>query len=89
MEKSCQPQTEQMCNPPKKQPTQEKVHQVDREEVINQLFLTQTIQQLNHLQALLTVFVGADLWTSQEKCLHHDDKGNMHASTHPTPTYSG
>ena len=28
MEKSCQPQTEQMCNPPKKQPTQEKVHQV-------------------------------------------------------------
>jgi len=51
MEKSCQPQTEQMCNPPKKQPTQEKVH--------------------------------------QEKCLHHDDKGNMHASTHPTPTYSG
>merc|ERR550517_549710 len=52
MEKSCQPQTEQMCNPPKKQPTQEKVH--------------------------------------QEKCLHHDDKGNMvHASTHPAPTYSG
>ena len=28
MEKSCEPQTEQMCNPPKKQPTQEKVHQV-------------------------------------------------------------
>ena len=30
MEKSCQPQTEQMCNPPKKQPTQEKVHQVGK-----------------------------------------------------------
>ena len=28
MEKSCEPQTEQMCTPPKKQPTQEKVHQV-------------------------------------------------------------
>ena len=54
MEKSCQPQTEQMCNPPKKQPTQEKVHQVDRE-VLKQLYLKQTIQQLNHLQALLTV----------------------------------
>ena len=28
---------------------------------LNQLYLKQTIQQLNHLQALLTVYVVADL----------------------------
>ena len=43
MEKSCQPQTEQMCNPPKKQPTQEKVHQVDQE--VNQQIIL--IDELN------------------------------------------
>ena len=43
MEKSCQPQTEQMCNPPKKQPTQEKVHQVDQE--VNQPIIL--IDELN------------------------------------------
>lgn len=55
VEKNCEPRTETGCNPAKKQPTQEKVH--------------------------------------QEKCLHHDSKGNMQASVVPqsygAPGYTG
>ena len=95
MEKSCQPQTEQMCNPPKKQPTQEKVHQVDQEVnqqiiLIDELNKEVNVNDVPTLCSAVCVCVAADLSNSQEKCLHHDDKGNMvHASTHPAPTYSG